>query len=63
MSGRFSKVSSVFSESTKGHLKTKVNGSARSGQVKHNWTSKNCESTNHVLKQTVDWKTKGLAVL
>jgi len=26
----------------------------------HKWMNDNCESFNHILKQTVDWKSKGL---
>ena len=44
----------------KKHLNSKVNEPVRDALISENWTNNNCESINHVLKQTVDWKSKPL---
>ena len=44
-------------------LKEKVNDPQRQNKVIQHWTNNNCESMNHVLKQTVDWKSKPLPEL
>ena len=41
-------------------LKSKVNVPQTENQVIKHWTNNNCESMNHVLKQTVDWKSQPL---
>ena len=49
-----------FNRRLKKHLKSKVNEPVRDALISENWTNNNCESINHVLKQTVDWKSKPL---
>lgn len=49
-----------FHDRLKGHLKFKVNEPTRNDMIERKWTNNNCESVNHVLKQTVDWKTRPL---
>ena len=41
-------------------LRERVNRPVRHELVNDNWTNNNCESINHVLKQSVDWKSKSL---
>ena len=49
-----------FNRRLRKHLKSKVNEPVRDTLISENWTNNNCESINHVLKQTVDWKSKPL---
>ena len=49
-----------FNGRLKMHLKTKVNEPVRDSLISENWTNNNCESINHLLKQTVNWKAKPL---
>ena len=51
-----------FPTTLKPLIKDKVNLPSRHGLVDSKWTSNNCEYINHVLKQCVDWKSKGLTV-
>ena len=37
-------------------LREKVMEPQRVGKIEKRWTNNNCESYNHVLKVTVDWK-------
>lgn len=49
-----------FRKHLKANLQTKVNEPSRKAPLCQNWMNNNCESINHLLKQTVDWKSKGL---
>lgn len=49
-----------FQKRLKRNLKTKVNEPMTEGRISSDWTNNNCESINHVLKQTVDWESKSL---
>ena len=52
-----------FTNRLKPLLRDFVNRPDRQDLVDDNWTNNNCESINHVLKQSVDWKTKSLTDL
>ena len=41
-------------------LLEKVNQPQRLGRIEKKWTNNNCESINHVLKQTINWKSQPL---
>lgn len=49
-----------FNRRLKGLIKYKVNEPMREGFISCSWTNNNSESINHMLKQTVNWETKGL---
>jgi len=49
-----------FQDKLKTNIKLKVNKPLKIDQIDRMWKNNNCESMNHVLKQTVDWKTKTL---
>jgi hypothetical protein len=52
-----------FHDHLRPQLQSKVNKPTRHDIVEQNWTNNNCESYNHVLKQTTDWKSKSLTDL
>jgi len=49
-----------FRRQLKANLQHKVNEPSRKAPLCNKWMNNNCESINHILKQTVDWKSKGL---
>lgn len=49
-----------FRKQLKANLQTKVNEPSRKAPLCQKWMNNNCESINHLLKQTVNWKSKGL---
>ncbi|MES9883125.1 MAG: hypothetical protein ABW185_19850 [Sedimenticola sp.] len=44
-------------------LKTKVSEPAQLDMIETHWTNNNSESINHILKQTIDWKSRPLTDL
>jgi hypothetical protein len=50
----FSKFLDYFQKRLKSNLKYKVNAPSKKGLVDSNWTNNNCESINHVLKQSMN---------
>ena len=54
---------SYFEKKMREPLKVKVNEPFRKNLISAEWTNNNCESINHVLKLSVDWKSKSLLEL
>ncbi|XP_052249452.1 uncharacterized protein LOC127857125 [Dreissena polymorpha] len=63
LTGVSSKFLDYFKSKLKPQLREFVNRPNRLDLVDDNWTNNNCESINHVLKQSIDWKTKPLTEL
>ena len=49
-----------FRRQLKANLQHKVNELSMKAPLCNKWMNDNCESINHILKQTVNWKSKGL---
>ena len=62
-SGISDKFLTYFNGGLKKHLSTKVNEPVRDGLIPKNWTNNNCESMNHFLKQSVNWRSRPLMEL
>lgn len=60
LSGKFLK---YFQNKLKSNIKEKVNMPLTSGLVDSPWTNSNSESLNHILKQSINWKSQPLSDL